>query len=318
MSYKETQRQKAVRLGPRRKECAGYLQSHQNIQSRQKTSTCDKGGLEVTAITDALKKELEALVKEGKAILLNKQSIESAKELIRRGYKDKKIIDLAKAKAKAQDATAVNYQKWYTRTLPVIQQLLPERLSEFQEYYRLDKRNKRKEIDINTYTISDYLSLLLWPQRDEEAFRLVGVFLIKFQRQIDILDSAFTRIDSILANIKGVLQSELFEDELSTASELLKKGHRRSAGAVAGVIIERHLSQVATAHSLPIRKKYPTISDLNDAMKNANILDVPDWRFVQRLGDIRNLCVHSKDREPTKEEVEELVQGAEKVVKTFF
>jgi hypothetical protein len=48
------------------------------------------------------------------------------------------------------------------------------------------------------------------------------------------------------------------------------------------------------------------------------VTTVPQWRFIQHLGDIRNLCDHAKEREPTKEEIEDLVAGTEKVLKTIF
>jgi len=48
------------------------------------------------------------------------------------------------------------------------------------------------------------------------------------------------------------------------------------------------------------------------------LYDVVQWRFVQRLGDIRNYCAHNKDREPTKDEVNELIDGADKIIKTVF
>ncbi|MBF8277611.1 MAG: hypothetical protein HW390_2684 [Candidatus Brocadiaceae bacterium] len=38
----------------------------------------------------------------------------------------------------------------------------------------------------------------------------------------------------------------------------------RAAGDLAGVVLERHLQRVAENHKRPIRKKAPTISDLND------------------------------------------------------
>ena len=47
----------------------------------------------------------------------------------------------------------------------------------------------------------------------------------------------------------------------------------------------------------PIRKKNPAISDLNDHLKNCGIIDVPIWRKIQFLGDLRNLCDHNKHRE---------------------
>ena len=48
-----------------------------------------------------------------------------------------------------------------------------------------------------------------------------------------------------------------------------------------------------------------------DALKTAQVLDVPRWRQVQRLADLRNFCGHGKEREPTKEQVNELIDGVE-------
>jgi len=53
-------------------------------------------------------------------------------------------------------------------------------------------------------------------------------------------------------------------------------------------------------------------------LKNGSVIDTPMWRFIQHLGDIRNLCDHNKDRDPTKEEVEDLISGVQKVIKTLF
>lgn len=263
----------------------------------------------MTTTDQKIRQEIEALVKQGKDILTYKFGLEVAKELVKEGKQDKKIVELAKA----TDLTPAMYQKWYTQSLPIIQQLLPERYLEFKELHRLEKR---KEINESTYTISDYLNGYVLTRSGQKGS--TQIFLSKLKSQKDILESALTRLDSILVNIKAVLQSGLFDDELSVAKELLNKSHLRAAGAVAGVVIERHFAQVATAHQITIRKKDPTIADFNDSLKNAGILDVPKWRFIQRLADIRNLCVHSKDREPAKEEVEDLISGAEKVIKTIF
>ena len=130
--------------------------------------------------------------------------------------------------------------------------------------------------------------------------------------------SAQDRVNSILSDIRGVLQAELFDNELDAASELLKKGHLRAAGALAGVTLESHLSKIAANHTLKVGKKNPTIFDFNEELKNNGVYDIPNWRFIQRLGDIRNLCVHSKDRDPTKDEVDELIRGVQKVIKTLF
>ena len=121
-----------------------------------------------------------------------------------------------------------------------------------------------------------------------------------------------------MLDIAQIARADLFDSEIEVARELSSNGFLRAAGAVVGVVIEKHLAQVCINHSITVGKQNPTISDLNDLLKNSQVYDVPTWRQVQRLGDIRNLCVHNKNREPTKDEVMELIDGADKLCKTIF
>ena len=97
----------------------------------------------------------------------------------------------------------------------------------------------------------------------------------------------------------------------------MKNGFLRAAGAICGVILEKHLAKVCLNHNVKITKKDPTISVLNESLKEI-AYDTIEWRRMQRLGDLRNLCDHNKDREPTREEVEELIAGTDRVIKTIF
>jgi len=99
---------------------------------------------------------------------------------------------------------------------------------------------------------------------------------------------------------------------------LNKKGFARAAGAVVGVVLEGHLSQVCNNHNLSVKKSNPTINDYNQLLKDNNIIETPTWRLIQRLGDLRNLCDHKKQKEPTKQEIDELIEGVDKISKTLF
>ena len=253
-----------------------------------------------------IKRELSELINEGLEILLYEVEEKS------REVKEGETGDIQKPLPTIQ-----GYQSWYTKALPVVRQLIPERYQEFQEQYKLEKR-KDSEITSLNYTISDYLLGVRVSLRGKEVINRLSAFASKFQRQLTILGSTQDRIDSILADIQGVLQAELFDNELEAASELLKKGHLRAAGALAGVTLESHLSRISANHNVKVSGKNPTISGFNDELKNSGVYDVPNWRFIQRLGDIRNLCVHAKDRDPTKDEVDELIKGVQKVIKTLF
>ncbi len=135
--------------------------------------------------------------------------------------------------------------------------------------------------------------------------------------QMQIIASLSSRIDSVLQDVTGYLFAELQDSELIAATKL-KKVSLRAAGALAGVVLERHLQRAATNHSVSIRKKAPTISDLNDPLKKKGVYDVPMWRKIQLLADIRNLCSHQKAVEPTEEQVEELIAGVNSVIKSVF
>ncbi len=82
--------------------------------------------------------------------------------------------------------------------------------------------------------------------------------------------------------------------------------------------MEKRLYQVCQNHNLKITKKNSSISDLNDELKNNNVFETPTWRKIQHLGDLRNLCDHKKKKEPTQEDVDELIEGVEKIIKTIF
>ena len=88
-------------------------------------------------------------------------------------------------------------------------------------------------------------------------------------------------------------------------------------GAVAGVVLEGHLAQVCDNHGVKIRKKAPHINDFNEALKKADVFDLVEWRRIQSIDDVRNICDHKKRRDPTPDEVAGLVDGVDKAIKTL-
>jgi hypothetical protein len=206
-----------------------------------------------------------------------------------------------------------DYQKWYTESHAVVHQIMPSREIEFEQLYKGD--GKRRKIDITNFTIQDWLNGLQFTSGQVDGFDAAAM---RFRTQFEILKAAEQRFESALFDIKQVLQADLFDSELDAAKELVKVGFLRGAGAIAGVVLEKHLAQVASNHNIAIRKQHPSISDLNDALKKDNAIEITTWRAIQRLGDLRNLCDHNKNREPTQEEVAELIDGAEKITKTLY
>ena len=140
----------------------------------------------------------------------------------------------------------------------------------------------------------------------------------KFMQQIAILESAQRKFESSLFDIQKICQADLFDSELDAATELNKKGFVRGAGAIAGVVLERHLKQVCKNHKIAIQEKNPTINFLNDLLKKKQVIDIPKHRHIQLLADWRNLCDHDKKTEPSKKDIVKLIEGVNEITKSLF
>lgn len=242
---------------------------------------------------DEIKRELDALIKEQSDLI---ELVDKIDNLIKFGTK---------------------YQHWYTRAIRIVEALAPDRLDEFKNYYQIDP--KRKAYNSSTYNIQDYVmgrgASKNW--QGNPNWDIHNVVAIRFLNQVQILSALQTRIDSVLSDVAGSLFAELQDSELASAPDLLKV-NTRAAGALAGVVLERHLQRVAANHKVAIRKKSPTIADLNDLLKKADIYDTATWRKIQLMADIRNLCTHQKQNEPTKEQVKELISGVNSIIKSVI
>ncbi len=209
-----------------------------------------------------------------------------------------------------------NYQTWYSRAQAVIKQVMPDRLADFVSYFDVPKG--RKDITFQNYMIRDYLQGLMITRWETEVVVDGSAAIPEFRQQLNMVKAATDALGSKLMDLKAVLQADLFDTEVDTARALAKAGYLRASGAICGVVLEKHLRHVCDVHGITIRKKNPGISDLSQMLKDANVTTVPQWRFTQHLADIRNICDHAKGREPKKEEIEDLVLGTEKVLKTIF
>jgi hypothetical protein len=266
---------------------------------------------------DRYMKDLESLITKGNRLdiaMIEDCSPEAIKKQLKEELgTEEKVQDFLKALPSFKGT----YQIWYSEARTLIKQILPDRLSDFMRLY--EKPKPRKEITYDTYSIEDYLNGLR-VTRGSPKETVVGpdAAIPRFRQQLAILESVRARFESSLFEIRQLVQADLFDSELEAAEELAKNKFNRAAGAVAGVVLERHLVEVCGNHAVKVAKKAPGISDLNNALKDAAVIDVPQWRFIQHLADIRNLCDHNKAAEPTIEQVSDLIAGVGKITKTLF
>lgn len=209
------------------------------------------------------------------------------------------------------------YQTWYSKSLAVIKQVLPDRLADFISYFEPAKN--RKEVTFQSYMIRDYLQGLRITRGYPKEVLVDGSAAIpEFAQQLQILIAARDSLKSRLMDLTATLQADLFDSEVEAARSLAKSGFLRAAGAMCGVLIEKHLLYVCQNHNVAPTKKNPGISDLIQKLREADVITVAQWRFIQSLADTRNLCGHAKEREPTKNEIEDLLSGTERILKQVY
>ncbi len=259
------------------------------------------------------KQDIEALIQRGNSLGIAIKTECDHSQLANIGKTPEEIEKIRKSIPNFR----VEYQAWYSEAKILIRNLLPDRLDDFVRYY--EKPKSRKIIDFESYRIEDYLQgVVVTNSFDGEVIVGHSAAIPLFYQQIAIVKALSKRFQSSLFDIKLHLQAEMFDDELDAAEYLLMNKFTRAAGAIAGVILERHLKQICLNYQVTFgNKKNLVISDLNDALKKANILETSDWRRIQLLGDIRNNCDHDKKTEPKEAEVQELIDGVKKIIKTY-
>jgi hypothetical protein len=207
------------------------------------------------------------------------------------------------------------YQRWDTQSLKIVQTLAPDKYDEFVNYFLTNPNQKLLDASIQDYVRG--LGQAKDAYTDELPFDPHELARIRFLNQLQVLDELSYRIESVLADVENHLFAELQDKELEAANALKKISHR-AAGTLAGVVLERHLQRVAANHAVTITKPEATIRDLNDPLKLGKAYDFSTWRNIQRLGDLRNLCSHQRNGDPTKEQVEDLITGVSSIIKSVF
>lgn len=203
------------------------------------------------------------------------------------------------AKKKLSEEFKLDYQDWYSSCCALLERNYnKERASEFKSEY---------ENNIKTIISENYIEL-----------NTEYTFIDSFKHQASILNALPLYLEHRLSDMELTVASILMDDELLEAEYLLKKGFIRAAGALVGVVLERHLKMRCDKNEPKL--KYPknaAISKLNDILKDNNLLDISDWRQIQYLGDVRNKCDHDKKVEPKKEDVADLISKVKEMIHCY-
>ena len=190
---------------------------------------------------DRYKKDLESLIATGQQLKMSINA-ECFPEQFETQVK-KKLGAKTERFIEALPSFGTTYQRWYSEAKALIRQLLPDRLADFVRYY--EKPKPRKDITFENYRIEDFLrGVSVTSGYRKEKVAGPEDAIPHFLQQPAILQAVQARFESSLFKIKQLVMADLFDSDLDAAKELAKKGFLRAAGAVAGVVLEKHLVQV--------------------------------------------------------------------------
>lgn len=263
---------------------------------------------------ERFKKDLTALIAKGRQLDLAMVREVDASSFMKQVVKQLGDKEKAEALVKTLPDFKTTYEGWYSECLALLRQVLPDRLHTFVALY--EKPRPRKSLPgFSDYVIEDYMNNLQVSFGGEVRADASSA-IPKFRQQLAILAAAEKRFESSLFEIRQIVQADLFDGEIDSARELAKHKYFRAAGAVAGVVLEKHLNEVCTSHGIKIGKKHPGIGDFNEILKANSVIEISQWRHISLLADIRNLCDHHKTKDPTPEQIADLIDGTVKIIKT--
>jgi len=266
----------------------------------------------MTTNLDRFKQDIEHLVQRGLILKLAMQRERQGDEAFVSWLKESKVAK-TEVLLKETPEFKSEYEAWYSESLALLKQVLPDRVQNFISMY--EKPKGRKEVLYDNYVLQDFMQGLTVRHAGRVVVDTSAAFP-QFCQQLAIVKAAQKRFESSLFEIKQLVQADLLDSEIDAARELHKHKFFRAAGAVAGVILEKHLRQVCDDHKIKIVKKHPGIGDLNELLKKGGVIEVPKWRHISLLADLRNLCDHNKQKEPSPEQITDLIDGTEKILKT--
>lgn len=270
---------------------------------------------------ETVRKQLDTLFEEGAVLARVFGEQQEALQIVREAKGKAKEKEQEKEQEKEEQQGdegktidfEVLYQRWYSRALPLMKQLAPERYAEFQAYYRPD--SKRDGFDGYSYVIQDYFCRRPI-NADYGALPWVPT-LRCFVSQLAILRSVADRIPWMALDTEDQTARGLQLAELEAARDLIKISER-AAGALAGVVLEAHLRKLAARHKLKLRKQSPSLGELAAALKEARVLDVPAFSQVTWLAELRDRCRKAEGEAPTKLQVRDLIDGTHWLITNLF
>ena len=201
------------------------------------------------------------------------------------------------------------YQMWYSQVHEIVSAHLPTRLPTLENLHYMPSQAYSPEVEDQVYCgIRSYLR----SASSHKPFR--DRFEADLEQQRGILLAVPRVIELRALEVRDLVTADLVQGELNEARLLLDHGFIRAAGAVSGVALEAHLKLLHEQSGLQYTEK-DTIRPLALRLRQNGVITLGDEKKCDAMADTRNKCDHKKKTDPTREEVEELIEDVARFTK---
>jgi hypothetical protein len=205
------------------------------------------------------------------------------------------------------EEVAREYHTWYTSARVLLVQVASGMEKDFVRLYEGSGRSVTSISEIEQMGISDALARWSWTPAQ-------SVMVTKLNSQAGMIASLPKIIELHASNLRSLVAYDLMTDELAAAEHLVGTGYTRAAGAVASVVLERHLKLMCASRDIAVGDR-EMVGSLNQKLKD-QYSDPADYKKVGWFSEIRAQCDHDKGKEPDTTAVTDLISGVKKFIST--
>ena len=199
------------------------------------------------------------------------------------------------------------YAAWYAQAAQLVHDFLPE--STFDVF-------KNAHID-GVYSPKSYC----------ESSSDMGVTGKKVMKKrlnfmLGVFSTIRPRLEKTIFQLYSEIRTKVFTSELDACKSLLEQAKDRrkagentelpvrATGAIAGVVLERHLVSVASGRGITIKPR-ATLGSLVKTLADGQVIDSMYEDRLKACTKIRNKCDHALKDKPTVEDVQHLINETE-------
>jgi hypothetical protein len=202
-----------------------------------------------------------------------------------------------------------DYQAWYTQARRLVARVLPDRSREFEEYYRTGS-----SLDGEPPTIAAILASAAPRRAAGEKREGLAQLFDSGAEQRTFLHLLDMQLAILASGLPTVLPPEGPRDrELDLAHLLLKGGHRRAAGAMAGLALEQHLLAVARRRGVELTPaETGSAVRVSRALRAAGVYGAARNRQIRSLVELSGACL--RKQKPSPQRLAWLLAGVDDVL----